>query len=159
MTSNSSGGSDDDFITWIVGAIAVIVIGPGLLAKFVPAAQHALVNAHVLVTTGILIPIGSGAGLDLPAYSSASASSHSSLSWSTSPFDAVCASVTPGRAAHEPAADDQGPLPRPAGWGVPVFAFGAAGVAAAGVGAMMDSSWPSPPRHRELSSHRARRSP
>lgn len=32
------------------------------------------------------------------------------------------------------------PLPRPAGWGVPVFAFGAAGVAAAGAGAMMDSS-------------------
>lgn len=66
MTSNSSGGSNDDFITWIVGTIAVIMIGPGLLAKFVPAAQHALVNAQVLVTTGVLIPIGSGAGLDLP---------------------------------------------------------------------------------------------
>jgi hypothetical protein len=66
MTSNSNGGSDDDFITWIIGIIAVIVIGPSLLAKFVPAAQQALVHAHVLVTGGVVIPIGSGAGLDLP---------------------------------------------------------------------------------------------
>lgn len=65
MANNSSGGSDDDFITWIVGIIAVALIGPGLLAKFVPAAQHALIQAHVLVTTSILIPIGTGSGLDL----------------------------------------------------------------------------------------------
>lgn len=61
----NSTNSDDDFLAWIVGLIAVTIFGPGLLASVVPKVQTWLVDAHVLVTDKVLIPIGTGAGLDL----------------------------------------------------------------------------------------------
>lgn len=58
--------SNDDIWTWFAGILAVVLIGPALLASAVPAAQTWLVKAHVLATEGVLIPVGTGAGLDLP---------------------------------------------------------------------------------------------
>ena len=62
MTSNND---NDDFVTWLLVCFVVIVFGPGLLASFLPAATQLLVKMHILVTSEILIPIGT-AGLDLP---------------------------------------------------------------------------------------------
>jgi len=58
--------SNDDIWTWFAGIIAAVLIGPALLAAAVPTAQTWLVKAHVLATEGVLIPVGTGAGLDLP---------------------------------------------------------------------------------------------
>lgn len=57
--------SNDDMWTWFAGIIAAVVIGPTLLASAVPTAQAWLVRVHVLATEGVLIPVGTGAGLDL----------------------------------------------------------------------------------------------
>lgn len=58
--------SNDDIWTWFAGIIAVVLIGPALLASAVPTAQTWLIKAHVLATERVLIPVGTGAGLDLP---------------------------------------------------------------------------------------------
>lgn len=58
--------SNDDIWTWFAGIIAAALIGPALLASAVPTAQTWLIKAHVLATQGVLIPVGTGAGLDLP---------------------------------------------------------------------------------------------
>lgn len=57
--------SNDEMWTWFAGIIAAVVIGPTLLASAVPTAQAWLVRVHVLATEGVLIPVGTGAGLDL----------------------------------------------------------------------------------------------
>lgn len=62
---NSNNNSDDDFLAWIVGLIALVIFGPGILASAVPKVQTWLVETHVLVTDEVIIPIGTGAGLDL----------------------------------------------------------------------------------------------
>lgn len=58
--------SNDDIWTWFAGILAAVLIGPALLASAVPTAQTWLIKAHVLATEGVLIPVGTGAGLDLP---------------------------------------------------------------------------------------------
>lgn len=56
---------DDDFITFMAIGAFLIVFGPTLLARFAPWARDLLVRRHVLVDHDVLIPIASGAGLDL----------------------------------------------------------------------------------------------
>ncbi|MBO9041455.1 MULTISPECIES: hypothetical protein [Curtobacterium] len=61
----NSNNSDDSFVAWMVGLGALVLFGPGILASTVPKVQAWLIGKHILVTKGVIIPIGSGAGLDL----------------------------------------------------------------------------------------------
>lgn len=56
---------DDNFWTTMTAIIAIPLLGPALLASTLPAVQRWLIENHVLVTEGVLIPVGVGAGLDL----------------------------------------------------------------------------------------------
>jgi hypothetical protein len=56
---------DDEFMILLVAAVAVTIFGPGLAAQFIPQVSEALVRWNILVTEGILVPIGDSAGLDL----------------------------------------------------------------------------------------------
>lgn len=57
----------DDDRTMLILTLPIIVflLGPGMLAAFLPDVRGALVEARVLVEEDIIIPIAAGAGLDL----------------------------------------------------------------------------------------------
>jgi hypothetical protein len=56
--------NDDGFLNWMIGVGAVVLLGPGLLAKFMPSAQAFLLEHGILASTNVLIPIGENVGLD-----------------------------------------------------------------------------------------------
>lgn len=57
----------DDDRTMLILTLPIIafLLGPGLLAAFLPDVRGALIEAHVLVEDNVIIPIAAGAGLDL----------------------------------------------------------------------------------------------
>jgi hypothetical protein len=56
---------EQDYTIAALAAIGLIVIAPGVLAAMFEPARVWLIQAHVLTTSGVLVPIGPGAGLDL----------------------------------------------------------------------------------------------
>lgn len=58
--------TDDDRTMLILTLpIIALLLGPGLLASFLPDVRGALIDARVLVEENVIIPIAAGAGLDL----------------------------------------------------------------------------------------------
>ncbi|CAM5535678.1 hypothetical protein [Leifsonia shinshuensis] len=56
---------EQDYTIAALAVIGMIVIAPGAIAAMFEPARVWLVQAHVLTTSGVLVPIGPGAGLDL----------------------------------------------------------------------------------------------
>ncbi|WP_435740110.1 hypothetical protein [Clavibacter nebraskensis] len=52
-------------MTWLTVGGAAVLFGPTLLATLLPEVQHALVSHGVLVDHDVLVPIGTGTGLDM----------------------------------------------------------------------------------------------
>lgn len=58
--------NDDDETLWlIIAGILLLIFAPGILGSMFTPVQAWLVEAHVLVRQGVMIPIGTGSGLDL----------------------------------------------------------------------------------------------
>ncbi|MBG0716876.1 hypothetical protein G3N18_02080 [Microbacterium sp. 2C] len=58
--------TDDDRTMLILTLpILLLLIGPGILASFLPDVRGALLQARLLVDENVLIPIADGIGLDL----------------------------------------------------------------------------------------------
>jgi len=58
--------TDDDRTMLILTLpILLFLLGPGILASFLPDVRGALLQAHLLVDENVLIPIADGIGLDL----------------------------------------------------------------------------------------------
>ena len=58
--------TDDDRTMLIITLpILAFLLGPGILASFLPDVRTALLQAHLLVDENVLIPIADGIGLDL----------------------------------------------------------------------------------------------
>lgn len=57
--------TDDDRTMLILTLpILVLLLGPGLLASFLPDVRALLLQAHLLVDENVVIPIADGIGLD-----------------------------------------------------------------------------------------------
>lgn len=56
--------SDDDVLTFLLLVGGAALVGPALLAQFVPTVAAWFVETGILTTKGVVIPIGD-AGLDL----------------------------------------------------------------------------------------------
>ena len=65
MTTDNTNTGGGDFSTWLLGAGAIVLLGPGLLARFVPAAQQYLLDLSILTSDELVITIAPGIGLDL----------------------------------------------------------------------------------------------
>lgn len=58
--------TDDDRTMLIITLpILAFLLGPGILASFLPDVRTTLLQAHLLVDENVLIPIADGIGLDL----------------------------------------------------------------------------------------------
>lgn len=65
MTTSNTDQQSGDFSTWLIIVGAAALFGPGLLARFVPAAQQFLLESRILTADDLVITIAPGVGLDL----------------------------------------------------------------------------------------------
>lgn len=57
--------NDDQLAMTITGLVLAAFVGPGIAAKMIPAVRDALLQWHILVDEGVLVPLVEGVGLDL----------------------------------------------------------------------------------------------
>ncbi|MGO1629575.1 MAG: hypothetical protein ACTH07_05595 [Microbacterium sp.] len=55
----------EEIVLFFLGAFIVAVGAPALAAAFIPEVRSALLDWHILTTDDVILPIISGAGLDL----------------------------------------------------------------------------------------------